>query len=164
MDKINKNKACLCGSGEKYKKCYPKQLSDNKSTFTAKASNAAIQEDYSEAEMSAIIIEYSQYLLNLVKNKLDQETAVELVIAAWNLSLFPEYCRDEVLATLCKKMKIKQDSNEFNAASYLIQTLLDRKQQSYPNINRRILEHKLILTKNETHLKIASEVYQAKKA
>lgn len=160
MGKINRNEACPCGSGKKHKQCCLKQPPDNKSTFAAKASNTTTQEDFSDTKMSAVIIEYVQDLLN----KLGQETAITLGIAAWNLSFFTEHDRAEALAIMSNDMKIKKDSNEFNAISYLVQTLIARKQQNYPNINRFILEHELILSKNEIRLNIISRVFQAEKS
>ncbi len=155
MGKINRNESCLCGSRKKHKQCCLKQLPDNKSTFAAKASNTTTQEDFSETKMSAVIIEYVQDLLS----KLDQEAAITLGIAAWNLSFFTEHDRAEALTIMAKNMKIKKDSNEFNGISYLVQTLIVRKQQNYPDINRFVLEHELILSKNELRLNIISKIF-----
>lgn len=158
MGKIGRNEPCPCGSGKKYKKCCLGQYYEP--IFTKEVSEEIDQEDdLNEVKISKIIIDYAQDLLKIMGDKIDQEIAINLVIAAWNLSMFKENERTKALSSLLKKMVIKDGSNESKAINYLMQTLISRKQQDYPDLNRFIEEHYLSTSKNEIRLTVVSTIF-----
>lgn len=123
------------------------------------------QEEYfGETKISAIILDYAQDLLELANSKRDQETATMLAIAAWNLSVFKECDRDEALASMFREMKIQENSEAFNDMTHIIQTLIYRKQQDYPDINRFIVEHDLVISKNKICLNVISTIFNTQSA
>jgi hypothetical protein len=162
MGKIGRNEACPCGSGKKYKKCCLWQsiyCEPTSATKTLDEDEVDEEEHLGESKMSAIILDYAKDMLALASSKRDQETAIMLAIAAWNLSMFKESDRDKALASLFKEMKIKEDSDVFNDMSHLIQTLICMKQQDYPDINRFIVGHDLVISKNEIRLNVVSTIF-----
>jgi len=163
MGKTGRNEACPCGSGKKYKKCCLGQSICCEPTLTTETLDEIDQEEhFGETKMSAIILDYAQDLLELADSKRDQETAITLAIAAWNLSVFKECDRDEALANMFREMKIQENSEAFNDMTHIIQTLIYKKQQDYPDINRFIIEHDLVISKNKICLNVASTVLNNK--
>ena len=162
MAKIGRNSACPCGSGSKYKKCCFERLTGREVRYKNKIKDRYPNGDIrltrsDEIKVSEVVLEYAGVLIDDANTAEGQDAAIAIAIAAWNLSLFDEETRKQKLLELpaiIVKTETHTDVHEKIAA--LLQSLIDKKHKEYPNINRFIIDHELIRTRDGFDLNITS--------
>lgn len=174
--KIGRNEPCYCGSGKKYKKCCLHQTPSESQTAlmaSQKRMSRKIEHRFGEQQeiwLGQTELKMSEVILALVKEWWDEcETADEhrnaltLVCAAWNMSFLPIEERERHMqAELCKTLKKSAISaEEQHALQTMINYIIQKKLQYYPDINRMIVDYELIDTRDgDYHLNIASTLSQ----
>lgn len=170
--KIGRNDPCHCGSGLKYKKCCleSKQIeSEDLSLHQAqtelkqKIRNNLSQEmrfldtDAEPMKMSEVILEFAADMLRHSDTRTERKKAIDLACLAWNLALFKQ--KDDTqyetqLNSFLKQMGIKNQNK--NEATLLIDALVNKKIQEYPEIDRFIVHYQVDFKKDELMLNVAS--------
>ena len=79
---------------------------------------------------------------------------VTLACIAWNTSIFPEGQREEILVEMMDVFEgnIDEQVETFN----LLGELMERKRKLFPNVSRKIIEHKVTDRGGDFHIAIAS--------
>lgn len=175
VSKLGRNESCHCGSGKKYKRCCL-SLDESRPVSSAKQSKALqlnterfrnrvqrqmgdkcaiFQGELDGIKMSAVILDLADVLLEAAHTKRQQESAIGITCVAWNIAVAGMETAQEFLDAYFETIDDpihKQDTLD------IINALVARKQRLYPEINRIILEHEVVGTKNNLHLNVVSSV------
>lgn len=113
-----------------------------------------------EVKMSAVILDLAEDLLNLAKNKSQYQKAITVACLAWNLAvMFNTEQQKEKLEQFIKDMCIDdlQDQQDMRDVVF---SIIQKKNYYYPDVDRIIIDHELIGSKNNFHLNVVSTVSQ----
>jgi hypothetical protein len=156
--KIGRNDVCPCGSGLKYKKCC--LLSKPIPVIEAYEEEATNWADpyLPSLKMSEIILEFAEDILELAKTTKEKKTIIEMACFAWNLAFLKEINEGEYELQLTHLFDDSHIPNH-KKRTYLydiISTLVERKIQDYPFINRFIIDYQLRGSGKNISLSVAS--------
>lgn len=176
--KIGRNELCHCGTGLKYKKCclykaiaplsnkivvsnstqqkrsfarFKQRISE---TFGDKAT---IVEAEHELKMSEVILQLAEELLDHAKTKAHAQKAIMVTCIAWNLAVMhkPKQQKKKLVELLGKI----DDLEDQQAIFFLVQAMIQKKNQYYPDVKRIIIEYELTGFKN-LHLNVVSTIHK----
>ena len=173
-NKLGRNDACYCGSGKKYKRCCLLQavtLPDTRQRNAIELRNterfrnrvqqrmgdkcSILQGDLNGVKMSAVILNLADFLLEMAYTKERQKAAIAITCIAWNIAVAgmekAQKLFDSYFETIDDPIH-QQDTLD------IIETIIERKQLLYPEINRFILDYEVVGTKNNMHLNVVSTV------
>jgi len=173
-NKPGRNDACYCGSGKKYKRCcllLAATLPDTRQRNAIELRNterfrnrvqqrmgdkcSILQGDLNGVKMSAVILDLADFLLEMAHTKERQKAAITITCIAWNIAVAgmekAQKLFDAYFETIDDPIH-QQDTLD------IIETIIERKQLLYPEINRFILDYEVVGTKNNLHLNIVSTV------
>lgn len=173
-NKLGRNDACYCGSGKKYKRCCLLQAAtppDTRQRNAIQLKNTArfrnrvqqrmgdkcsiLQGDLNGVKMSAVILDLADFLLEIAHTKERQKVAITITCIAWNIAVAgmeqAQKLFDAYFETIDDPVH-QQDTLD------IIETIIERKQLLYPEINRFILDYEVVETKNNLHLNVVSTV------
>ena len=173
-NKLGRNDACYCGSGKKYKRCcllqaetLPKTRQRNAVELrnTERFRNrvqqrmgdkcSILQGDLNGVKMSAVILDLADFLLEMAHTKERQKAAITITCIAWNIAVAgmekAQKLFDAYFETIDDPIH-QQDTLD------IIETIIERKQLLYPDINRFILDYEVAGTQNNLHLNVVSTV------
>jgi SEC-C motif len=167
-----RNDPCLCGSGKKYKKCCLKthEMGEYKENLKQQQSmQIKTQQQFPENEitfntseelgiekMSDIILDFADDMLRQSETKDEEKKAIMMAIIAWNLALLKPAERKEKLNDFVNNMFAKSEQQGFKQ---LLQLLIEKKLELYPDINRHIINFEILDTHhNGLHLNVASTI------
>jgi hypothetical protein len=174
--KVGRNHTCPCGSGKKYKKCclfqdagssqkHPSTnlIDQQQSKERLKqriqknmGDNFKLLQGELELKMSEVILHLAEDLLDSARNKSHIEKAITIACMAWNLAiLFDPEQQEEKLEEFLNKIKDVQGRQDTRD---IINSLIQKKHDLYPNIHRIILDFELVGDKNNFHLNIVSTI------
>ena len=173
-NKPGRNDACYCGSGKKYKRCCLLQaaiLPDTRQRNAIELRNterfrnrvqqrmgdkcSILQGDLNGVKMSAVILDLADFLLEMAHTKERQKAAITITCIAWNIAVAgmekAQKLFDAYFETIDDPIH-QQDTLD------IIETIIEKKQLLYPEINRFILDYEVAGTKNNLHLNVVSTV------
>lgn len=173
-NQLGRNDACYCGSGKKYKRCCLLQaatLPDTRQRNAIELRNtehfrnrvqqrmgdkcSILQGDLNGVKMSAVILDLADFLLEMAHTKERQKAAIAITCIAWNIAVAgmkkAQKLFDAYLETIDDPIH-QQDTLD------IIETIIERKQLLYPEINRFILDYEVVGTKYNLHLNVVSTV------
>jgi hypothetical protein len=108
-------------------------------------------------KMSEVILDFAKPLLDLARDFDEQEKAVKLAILAWNLSLLPGKELQKGLDKIRSSAHFEGRSEPDPLETVVLQ-LIERKQDLFPTIDRRIMDHDVVETPHGLHLNVVSNV------
>lgn len=184
MASIGRNDPCPCGSGSKYKKCcLPKgethfdpepSLERLASRVKRRDKELGIEgatEIYSPQgmrKMSEILIEFAQPYVDGADSFADKKKAFGLATVAWNLALLDEEDRASHTGEFLEAMGGTGKKDVMDGAREILRNILDdlirRKAQLFPEIKRFIFDWELLETPEGFHLNVASTVLESEVA
>lgn len=91
-------------------------------------------------KMSDTLLEFAEPLLDPLVPNSEQEEMIALAASCWNLSLIPSEEKDEVIAGLFSMFKKELRSKEHDFLEPIIEEMLARKKELFPNDKRTIVE------------------------
>jgi hypothetical protein len=173
-NKPGRNDACYCGSGKKYKRCcllLAAALPDTRQRNAIQLKTtegfrnrvqqrmgdkcSILQGDLNGVKMSAVILDLADFLLEMAHTKERQKAAITITCIAWNIAVAgmekAQKLFDAYFETIDDPIH-QQDTLD------IIETIIERKQLLYPEINRFILDYEVVRTKNNLHLNVVSTV------
>ena len=165
--KAGRNEPCPCASGKKYKKCcmgladitdqevFP-HLEKLKQRQVDKGLRVSSSEAHDLARMSEVILDYARELLDFSPTYEAKEHALFLAIMAWNLALEEEEKGMQHLNDLLHRMKIPENSSDWNDMSDILKALIYKKQMEYPLFDRFVVDYQFSETEDGFHLSVAS--------
>ena len=137
-NKFGRNDPCPCGSGKKFKKCcLVKPISDRNEDNPAPP-----------IKISSAVIKVAEPFLLKYKEKHRIIVLLELAILAWNFSLSEGNDRAEMEDSLIKSMPQEIDAVGIVTIIEIIDELIERKKNLYPDINYLILNQKISMDDN----------------
>lgn len=176
LNKLGRNEACHCGSGNKYKRCclpsdttFPQDIQQMSKSIQLKSRQRqrsriknnigdnciVLQGEIDGIKMSEVIIDIADFLLKVAHTKARLESAIAITCVAWNMAVVgPEKGR-EIFDAYFKQM---DDPLHQQDLLDIVSAVIKRKQAYYPDINRVILDYELAGTVNNLHLNIVSTV------
>lgn len=176
LNKLGRNDACHCGSGNKYKRCClsldatrPQDIQRKDKIVQLKSAERlrnrvknnmgndciVLQGDLEGVKMSEVIIELADFLLKIANTKERQEAAIAITCTAWNIAVVGSERSQEFLDAYFNKV---DDPVHQQDTLDIIGAVIKRKQAYYPDINRIILDYDLIGTTTNLHLNVVSTV------
>jgi hypothetical protein len=132
-NKIGRNDPCHCGSGKKYKKCCYRQKDD-----LDISNNNAPQIPISEA-----ILKISEPLISKYPNRERITVIIEMAVAAWNMSLFPETAREDIESKIVEILPKEVDAIGIATIVEQMDMLIRRKIKYYKGIQFFIKNYNL---------------------
>jgi len=111
-----------------------------------------------ELKMSAVILKIADPLIMRYKDN-DKliYTIIFLAILVWNMAMFPEKKQEDYYDKLIDKVLPKESTGEEVAAFMeFIDTLMNRENQYFPDINRIIVHHELSVSGGNITLNVTS--------
>lgn len=172
-NKIGRNNPCYCGSGLKYKKyCLKcKQMQDDgylqklqiglqQQMGDGARDMVFLEPNSPEIRMSEIILEFAGDMLKHAYTNSEKKNAIDLACLAWNLALFKEIGEGEYekqFNFFLKKIGIKKQADKDDIRP-LIEALIGKKFDEYPDIDRLIISHEINFLRDELRLNVASVI------
>lgn len=170
--KLGRNESCLCGSGQKYKRCCLTKdgaysQADNVKEKTILFKNAkrlrervqndlgglVLQGGIDGIKMSEVIVELADFLLEQAHTEDRVRAAITITCTAWNLAVVGFEKGQKFLDSYFEKINdsaLKQDAID------IINIIIEKKQDYYPDINRIILDFDIVRTKSKLHINVVS--------
>ena len=110
-------------------------------------------------KMSEIILEFVGELLEQATGKREKENIVSMGVVAWNIAILSDAIKLsplECLEDFLKTSGIEKDSEEEAVTTAVLLALIEKKQKTFPNIRRLVMDFEIKATKNDLNLSVAS--------
>ena len=117
-----------------------------------------IQNPEGVEKMSEVLEEFVKPYLAFADNYVARKKLVETAVAAWNLALLPEDKRSECLTEMIASSVDKVDKLTQQDLKEILNEMVDRKLDFFPNNKRIIYNIQLQESKGKCHLSVASSL------
>jgi uncharacterized membrane-anchored protein YjiN (DUF445 family) len=107
-------------------------------------------------KMSEVLQVFVDPYLKSVTNSSQRETLFDIAVMAWNLSLTPENERQSLVEEMLEQLAQRGDLLAQQEMREIIEELITRKLELFPDNRRLIVEFHLQETRNKFHLSVAS--------
>jgi len=114
-----------------------------------------VQGDLNGVKMSAVILDLADFLLEMAHTKERQKAAIAITCIAWNIAVAGMEKAQKLFDAYFETI---DDPIHQKDALDIIETIIERKQLLYPEINRFILDYEVVGTKNNLHPNVVSTV------
>lgn len=176
QNKLGRNDLCPCGSGNKYKRCclssdktlplHSQRTGDIVQLKSAERLGSRVKKNMGNnctllhgsiggIKMSGVILDLADFLLDAAKTEAQQQSAITITCLGWNIAVLGDQegqkFFDEYFETMGDPVH-QQDTLD------IINVIVKRKKDYYPDINRVILDYELVGDFNNLHLNIVSTV------
>jgi hypothetical protein len=111
-------------------------------------------------KMSEVLEDFIEPYLDMATNFHDRKTLVGIAVTAWNLALMPASKRQPLLKKFILDLVGKRDSRTSQDIKDIINELIDRKLEIFPDNQRFIVEFQLQETRDQFHLSVASTLME----
>ncbi len=108
------------------------------------------------AKMSEVLEEFVEPYLDTAQNRSQRETLIGIAVIAWNLALLPINEREPIIAKVIAEAVDQKDTLAKQDTREVIDELIARKLEFFPENQRFIVEFQLQETRNHFHLSVAS--------
>jgi hypothetical protein len=115
------------------------------------------------AKMSEVLEEFIEPYLDTATNSYDRKILVGMAVMAWNLALMPASKRQPLIKKFILDVFGKGDprtSQDIQDIKDIINELIGRKLEIFPDNQRFIVEFQLQETRNQFHLSVASTLME----
>lgn len=112
------------------------------------------------AKMSEVLEEFIEPYLDTATNSHDRKILVGMAVTAWNLALMPASKRQPLIKEFILDVVGKGDPRASQEIKDIINELIDRKLEIFPDNQRFIVEFQLQETRNQFHLSVASTLME----
>jgi hypothetical protein len=114
-----------------------------------------------EVKMSEVLEKFVEPYLDTAKSSSDRRSLIGIAVTAWNLALMPENERQSFIDKFIVEMFNQKDTHIIQDIREILDEMVARKLEFFPDVKRLIVEFQLQETRNKFHLSVASTLTES---
>lgn len=135
------------------KRSVKKKISNIKNNKNTESDNCFILEQRQE-KMSEILVDFAKPLIDSATNEDELRASIRLSVLIWNLSFMSNEEQKKMKEDICKMFEYDQHFSQ--DLKLKIELLLNRKEESFSNIKRNIVNYEDLIVNGRIHLEVQS--------
>lgn len=116
-----------------------------------------MEPEHSNGKMSKVILKYASDYIARGTTLRQRQANLELVVLAWNLSLFPEEEREKQMDACLRDLRaLNYGSKDLETLKHNLAILIEKKLAEFPLIKKLIIKAQISITDRKECLHVAS--------